>query len=406
MFKRILRSALCIAMAFVIYIIGIPAAKAIEPANDTIYAGIDVSKWQGTINYAQVKQAGIEIVYIRAGQGSDYVDPYFDRNYNEAKAAGLKVGFYHFVTAQSVTEAEQEARFFVSIIGNRQPDCLLVGDFEYFSGMTKTQFNQAARTFLETVEEMTGKSAAVYTSTSGARDRFTSEVSSRFPLWVAEYGVSEPRDNGNWAVWVGWQYSNTGRVSGIRGNVDLDHFTASILLENTAPISPQPNPPREITYYRVVRGDTLTKIARRFDTTVQELADLNRISDPNRIYVGDILKISTTHSPEVSPDTQEYTVRRGDTLSQLARRFDTTVQSIVNMNGIPQPDLIYTGEILRIRPGNSSEFPNAYTVRRGDTLGAIAQRFHTTVVKLTRLNRIQNPNLIFPGQILELAASK
>ena len=97
---------------------------------------------------------------------------------------------------------------------------------------------------------------------------------------------------------------------------------------------------------------------------------------------------------------------RGDTLSALAKRYGTTVASLVNLNGIANPDRIYTGEVLRVRAGNSEAGDSTYTVRRGDTLSAIAQRFHTTVAHLKRLNRIQNADLIFPGQILELAAGR
>lgn len=85
---------------------------ALTPSSEPMYQGIDVSDWQGYINYSQVRASGIEIVYIKASQGSNIKDPYFDINYENAKANGLKVGFYHFLTATTVEEAEQEARFF------------------------------------------------------------------------------------------------------------------------------------------------------------------------------------------------------------------------------------------------------------------------------------------------------
>ena len=72
---------------------------ALTPNSEPIYEGIDVSDWQGYIDYRQVREAGIEVVYIKASQGSDFKDPYFDINYENAKANGLKVGFYHFMTA-------------------------------------------------------------------------------------------------------------------------------------------------------------------------------------------------------------------------------------------------------------------------------------------------------------------
>ncbi len=72
---------------------------ALTPASNPQYQGIDVSNWQGYIDYRQVRESGIEVVYIKASQGSNIKDAYFDINYENAKANGLKVGFYHFLTA-------------------------------------------------------------------------------------------------------------------------------------------------------------------------------------------------------------------------------------------------------------------------------------------------------------------
>ena len=93
-----------------------------------------------------------------------------------------------------------------------------------------------------------------------------------------------------------------------------------------------------------------------------------------------------------------YTVKPGDTLSTIAQRFHTTVQDIVRDNGICNADLIFPGQRLRIRMSE----PTRYVIRRGDTLAAIANRFHTTVDELVRLNNIENPDVLYPGQVLLL----
>ena len=82
-----------------IFFININKSYAITPISEPKYRGIDVSDWQGYIDYRKVKESGIEVVYIKASQGSNIKDPYFDINYENAKANGLKVGFYHFLTA-------------------------------------------------------------------------------------------------------------------------------------------------------------------------------------------------------------------------------------------------------------------------------------------------------------------
>jgi len=92
---------------------------ALSPVGSPEYQGIDVSNWQGYIDYRRVKESGIEVVYIKSSQGSNIKDAYFDINYENAKANGLKVGFYHFLTATNTQEAEQEARFFASVISRK-----------------------------------------------------------------------------------------------------------------------------------------------------------------------------------------------------------------------------------------------------------------------------------------------
>ena len=87
--KRFIWFGLCLILCFSL---AQPAFAASEAR------GIDVSNWQGTIDYAKVKNAGIRIIYIKAGQGAGSIDPYFERNYRQAKRYDLDIGFYHFVT--------------------------------------------------------------------------------------------------------------------------------------------------------------------------------------------------------------------------------------------------------------------------------------------------------------------
>jgi len=85
---------------------------AITPSSNPQYQGIDVSDWQGYIDYAQVRESGIEVVYIKASQGTNIKDPYFDINYENAKANGLKVGFYHFLTATNTRRSRATSTIF------------------------------------------------------------------------------------------------------------------------------------------------------------------------------------------------------------------------------------------------------------------------------------------------------
>lgn len=323
---------------------------ALSPSSSEIYQGIDVSEWQEEIDFAKVKEAGIEVVYIRAGQGFSYKDSKFERNYEEAKKHGLKIGVYHYVTARSTEDAKIQAQFFVSLIANKQIDCRLAMDFESFGNLTNAEINQISLAFLEEVERLSGKETVVYSNTYNAKYIFSREVAN-YPLWVAQYGVQEPQDNGKWNDWIGFQYSSTGRVSGINGNVDRDRYTKDIFLENTEEVPKVEDPKcnyEDRILYKIRRGDTLSEIAEKHNTTVRHLAQINQIANPNLIYAGEIITISCNYKTTIENITT-YKIQRGDTLSEIAVRFQTTVAKLVELNGIRNPDLIYAGETLKIR---------------------------------------------------------
>lgn len=146
--------------------------------------------------------------------------------------------------------------------------------------------------------------------------------------------------------------------------------------------------------YTVQAGDTLTAIANKYGTTVDSLVALNSIADKNKIYVGQVLKISSA----TSNNSTSYTVQAGDTLSGIASKFGTTYQELARINNISNPNLIYVGQVIKIN-GVSS---NTYTVQKGDTLSQIAQKYNTTVSELASKNGIANINKIYIGQILKI----
>ena len=202
---------------------------------------------------------------------------------------------------------------------------------------------------------------------------------------------------------------------GINGRVDRDLYTENIFLSDTTTIPNIENPVQNFNTstqtYTVQRGDTLSEIARMFGTTVQEIAQINNIANPNLIFPGQVLKILTNSTINASETrgagSITYTVERGNTLSQIAESYNVTVAHIVELNNIQNPNLIFPGEKLRITESDSQTLNpvlqnNFYTVQRGDTLSGIALRYGVTVRYLVNLNGIRNPNLIYPGQILKI----
>lgn len=338
---------LTIAINLLVFVAFGSAVLAFGPSSETIYKGIDVSEWQGDIDFKKVKEAGIEIVYIRAGQGFSYEDAKFERNYEQAKKYDLKVGAYHYVTARDEEQARKQAKFFVSLVCHKKIDCKLAMDFESFPNLSKSEVNKIGVAFLEEVERLSGKKAIVYSDTYNASSVFEGAIT-KYPLWVAQYGVEQPQDNGNWSYWEGFQYTDSGRIPGIEGNVDRDQYTKDILLENSTEI-PHTDRPEHNTEdrikHRVQQGDTLTGLAQKYHTTIRNIAYLNNIQNIDLIYIDDILIISYNR---INDNTTTYQVKWGDTLTAIAKQYNTTIQHLVDLNNIKNPNLIYAGETLLI----------------------------------------------------------
>ena len=172
-------------------------------------------------------------------------------------------------------------------------------------------------------------------------------------------------------------------------------------------------------YYTVQSGDTLSGIANRYSTTVNHLASLNDISNPNRIYVGQVLRLGSGSTSTVSnvvnhstaSSTGSYTVKSGDSLSAIAARYGMSYETLARLNNIANPNRIYVGQTLNLGTSgytshhyaaSSSSNGGSYTIQAGDTLSAIAARYGMSYETLARLNNISDPNRIVAGQRIVL----
>lgn len=404
--KRRLTGAAAVLLACIAALVfaALIPARAIPPSGGRQYRGIDISEFQGEIDFEEVRRSGIEAVYIRAGAG-EYTDEYFAENYERARAAGLKIGFYHYVTARSVEEGRRQARFFASLAAGREPDMRLAMDFEYFGSLSVSQINAISEAYLDELTALTKRGAVIYSDLSNARNIFSRALAEKYPLWAAQYGADEPSANGKWREWVGFQYTDEGRVGGIYGNVDRNIFTEGIFLSDSGRIDGEKRTSvrartRTLTVY-VRAGDTLWAIAREYGTTVEAIARENRIADPNRIFAGERLRITL---PARGSGEEIYTVRRGDTPISIAGKFGVTLSALEDRNGLERGETIYAGDKLSI-PGArmSGEF---YVVRPGDTLFYISRRTGVPIRTLVGINRIKDPDLIYAGEHLKLSAQK
>ncbi len=188
--------------------------------------GIDVSKWNGTIDWKAVKNSGISYVIIRCGyrgssQGSLIEDPKFDANIKGATEAGLKVGVYFFTQATDEIEAVEEASFVLDQVKNYRISYPIFLDVES-SGGRGDKIDKATRTavckaFCETIQR-NGYTAGIYANKTWLNDKLDAASLSAYKIWLAQYAAA-PTYTGRYDM---WQYTSKGKVSGISGDVDLN----------------------------------------------------------------------------------------------------------------------------------------------------------------------------------------
>src|SRR3974390_312346 len=192
----------------------------------TTVKGMDISHYDGTIDWPTAKAGGISFAFAKATESTNFTDPTFATNWAGMKAAGVVRGAYHFFHAD--VDPMQQATYVLGVVGTLEAgDLPIVLDLETTNGQTEATIAANAATFLKAVTQATGKTAIVYTSPS-----FLSDFSALAPytLWVANWGVSCPNLPAAWSTWGFWQNSDTGSVSGVTGAsaVDLDFFNGSL----------------------------------------------------------------------------------------------------------------------------------------------------------------------------------
>lgn len=190
--------------------------------------GIDVSVWQGNIDWEKVKDSGVEFVMIRVGgrgteNGEIYADKNAEKNYKGAKKAGLKIGAYFFSQSVTVEEAEQEAKYTLEAVEDWDLDMPIVYDWEYVDEDARTVVVDArlltdmVKAFCNTVRNADYE-PMVYFGRSHSVDLLLLEELTEYQFWLAMYS---PIMDYPYKVDM-WQYTETGSVPGIKGNVDMN----------------------------------------------------------------------------------------------------------------------------------------------------------------------------------------
>lgn len=335
--------------------------------------GIDVSQWQGIIDWKQVKKAKIEFAMIRAGYGKNNVDTRFYQNADGASKAGIPIGVYWFSYAWNERMAREEAVFAVAMAKRYKITWPIAFDLEYDTIdyakkngviITKNLATSMAKAFCEEVKEQ-GYIPMIYSNYDFLM-RYLDIDRLPYALWYAQYAsVSSVQKK---AI---WQYSSVGRISGIEGNVDLDY---GYIDYRDGSLLPSEERSPQGTTLELAAGVMEGKYGsgeereQALGDRYQEVQDLiNHIADAStntlvkEVWQGkygngglrkQVLGDRYQEVQDKINDDQPYyyyTVQPGDTLSGIAQKFGTTVKKLQAWNGIRNPDLIYAGRKIRVR---------------------------------------------------------
>jgi lysozyme len=186
--------------------------------------GIDVSHFQGTVNWTEVAGSGVVFAFAKATDGITYVDPDFAVNWPAMQSAGLLRGAYHFY--EPADDPTSQAQSFLSTVSLASGDLPPVLDVETL-GASAAELWSGVATWLQTVQTATGRPPLLYVAPGFWNDNSPDLALTSYPLWLADY-ASQPTLPNGWSTWHFWQHSETGTVPGVSTTVDLDLFNGTL----------------------------------------------------------------------------------------------------------------------------------------------------------------------------------
>ncbi len=328
--------------------------------------GIDISNWQADLDAGKI---AADFVITKATEGVGYVNPSCDRHYQQAIKAGKLVGVYHFARNTQNSAAAEAEHFLKNTEGYwKNKNTVLVLDWEDVN----TSNVAWAKQWLDIVYQRTGVRPLIYMSESVVNSHdWSSVVAGNYGLWVAKYRDNTADFNYDmsnagakpsvkyWPFYFIWQWTSTGRLDGYGGNLDLneaygDAKTWAAYAGNGSAPEPQPAP-------------------------------------------------TPAPAPAPQPAARTYTVQKDEYLSLIGQKVGVSWQTIAAINGIKAPNyVIYPGQVLTLPGEGAAPAQRTYIVKPNDNLSGIAAAYGTTYQKLAQINNIPNPNVIYPGQVIKL----
>ncbi len=342
--------------------------------------GIDVSEFQGNIDWNKVKADGIKFAILKLGNiydaQSNYKDSKFDTNYKNAKAKGIKIGAYIYNYCNTIDTLKKGLEWAIKKLDGKKMDLPIYLDMEdkNIQGETKETLTNQCNEFAKYIKSK-GYQVGVYANANWLKneldmDKFDKDLS----IWVAQYKVNKPQiDNPDI-----WQYASDGSVSGISGNCDMNYLYNTDIIKESGTDTGDKKTIDELAQ-EVIDGKWGNNQARK-EALEKAGYDYDAVQD----RVNEILKEQNNKKSvtEVAKDVINGKYGNGEERKKKleAEGYDyDQVQAKVN-------------QLL------GANVTKTYTVKSGDTLSGIASKYKTTVDKLVKDNNIANANLIYVGQ--------
>lgn len=295
---------------------------------------IDVSNFQGNINWEAVKAAGVEGAIIRCGWGQDIAsqnDPKFKRNVEECIRLGIPFGVYLYSYAKTTSQAKGEAEHTMRLCEPYKDRMTYPVFYDLEQAGTEAGAVDRARVWCDLLQK-NGYKVGIYANLNWWRNYL--KGLNEYPKWVACYGSTKPNVSGM----VAWQYTSKGRVNGISGNVDCsqNYGLAVGAAPQPAPVTPKKtNEEIAAEVWAGKWGNGVDRVSRLtaagYDAkAIQKLVDkgVGKPTEDGAVY---------------------YTVKKNDTLSAIAKKFGTTQKQLMAWNNIKNKNLIITGQKMRVK---------------------------------------------------------
>lgn len=376
---------------------------------------VDLSHHQKSVNINyDVFAKQLDLAIIRTQYGSKTIDREYKSHHTELQKRGVPTNAYAWVRGVSISDMEKEATDFYNRTKEFNPIVWWL-DVEEIS---MSDMRNGVKAYVKKLRELGAKKVGAYIA-HHLYKQLNLDLSDFDVVWIPRYGDMKPNYHCDL-----WQYTDKGRLDGYNGNLDLNKLNGDkplsffteqeekvveIETEVKSEFKEVKQSPTKRTSkngkYTVKSGDTLSEIADDFGVSVDNLAKWNNIKNKNVISIGQELVLSAPKvvKPKAQANhTSTYKVKSGDTLSEIASKFNTTVKNLQDLNNISNPNRIYVGQVLKVNGKVSSTSKKYHKVKSGDTVSELSAKYGSTIAQIKSWNKLDNKYTIYVGQNLRV----